>query len=204
MRGDLRLLFRGHFPRRRRAQSPEHRRQRKGARRGHGHLRCRAARPQLARLCCRPSFRPSRSRRAPLPPPAPHRSHRRSLPHRIRGLTTQPLRAVIAHGELRYFLAANPFDPLRALPYTKFSYCRVILPCLAFSRAADLETTSEYLTSFAVPEERIFAWLKPPAAVNSTWRFPRTKAPKRWSASPRNFLASRAGPVSARAKRPSR
>src|SRR6266852_4166017 len=52
-------------------------------------------------------------------------------------------------------ISAEPslIDAAESLAYTYFLTCRVILTCLAFSRAAGLETTSEYLILLPFPRK---------------------------------------------------
>src|SRR5260370_11109677 len=52
-----------------------------------------------------------------------------------------------------YLSPPSLVDASKAVAYTCFLTCRVILTCLAFSRAACLETTSEYLTLLPFPRK---------------------------------------------------
>src|SRR6266849_1389332 len=95
------------------------------------------------------------------------------------------------------------FDAPCSLPYTPIPSCTLLSHRLAFLEPLASRPPAHTQTLLSVPEERIFAWPKLPAAANSTSRFPPTKLPKQWSASPRSLPASPASPVFALAKRPS-
>src|ERR1700720_3839512 len=85
------------------------------------------------------------------------------------------------------------FDASATLPYTQIPNRSVILTCWPFLEplASRPPATFQFfcLSLKKGPNERIVAWLKLPAAANSTSRFPRMKSPKRWSVSLRNSPA---------------
>src|SRR5260370_17527845 len=55
-----------------------------------------------------------------------------------------------------YLSPPSLVDASKAVAYTCFLTCRVILTCLAFSPAACLETTREYLTLLPFPSNHSF------------------------------------------------